>query len=102
MKFSLSASRSESDVQLAKSEQAPYLSLLQLFAYGTFEDYLSERSTVLERLSFSFAENCTSEHKSTLPALSEAQLTKLKLLSLVSLSLQRRVSTLRILTHLTY
>lgn len=43
----------------------------------------------------------TSEHKSTLPTLSEAQLTKLKLLSLVSLSLQRRVSTLRLLACLT-
>lgn len=51
MELSLSTSRSESDVQLAKSEQAPYLSLLQLFAYGTFEDYLSEQSTFLECLS---------------------------------------------------
>jgi len=57
--------------ELAKSEQAPYHSLLQLFAYGTFEDYL--------------------KHKSTLPALNEAQLIKLKLLSLVSLSLERRI-----------
>lgn len=101
MGFSLSCSRTEIVVQLAKSEQASYLSLLQLFAYGTFEDYLSERSTLLEYLILSFDESFTSEHKSTLPALSEAQLTKLKLLSLVSLSLQRRVSTLILLACLT-
>lgn len=54
MGFSLSPSRTESVVQLAKSEQASYLSLLQLFAYGTFEDYLSERSTFLVHLILSF------------------------------------------------
>ncbi|KDQ52973.1 hypothetical protein JAAARDRAFT_162193 [Jaapia argillacea MUCL 33604] len=48
-----------------------YYHLLQLFSYRTYRDYL--------------------QHKDSLPALSQAQVTKLKHLSLVSLAMERRI-----------
>lgn len=48
-----------------------HLSLLQLFSYKTYQDYL--------------------QHKDTLPPLNEAQITKLKHLSLVTLAADRRI-----------
>ncbi|EPQ61237.1 hypothetical protein GLOTRDRAFT_135758 [Gloeophyllum trabeum ATCC 11539] len=58
--------------ELATSEQhAQYYSLLQLFSYKTYQDYL--------------------QHKDVLPSLNQAQITKLKHLSLVSLAMERRI-----------
>lgn len=58
--------------ELAKSEQhQKSFSLLQLFAYKTYQDYL--------------------KHKDQLPPLSDAQLTKLKHLTIVSLAAERRI-----------
>ncbi|KAG8936928.1 hypothetical protein FRC02_010018 [Tulasnella sp. 418] len=51
--------------------QAPYLSLLKLFAYGTYEEY--------------------KQHKDTLPPLNADQITKLRNLSIVSLASQARI-----------
>ncbi|KZT64026.1 hypothetical protein DAEQUDRAFT_733166 [Daedalea quercina L-15889] len=57
--------------ELADSEQyAQHYSLLQLFAYKTYQDYL--------------------QHKDALPSLNQAQVTKLKHLSLVSLAMESR------------
>ncbi|KAK2459800.1 hypothetical protein APHAL10511_008232 [Amanita phalloides] len=58
--------------ELGKNDQhEPYLSLLQLFAYKTYEDYV--------------------QHKDRLPQLNPAQITKLKHLSIVSLASERRI-----------
>ncbi|EGN94145.1 hypothetical protein SERLA73DRAFT_188732 [Serpula lacrymans var. lacrymans S7.3] len=58
--------------ELTNSEQhAPYISLLQLFSYNTYQDYL--------------------KHKDNLPPLNQAQITKLKYLSIVSLAAERRI-----------
>ncbi|RDB27416.1 COP9 signalosome complex subunit 7a [Hypsizygus marmoreus] len=58
--------------ELAKSEQyAKFLSLLQLFSYKTYQDYLA--------------------HKDMLPPLNDAQTIKLKHLSIVSLAADRRI-----------
>ncbi|KAK7462836.1 hypothetical protein VKT23_007413 [Stygiomarasmius scandens] len=58
--------------ELGKSEQhEKYLSLLQLFAYKTFRDYL--------------------QHKDQLPPLNQAQMTKLKYLSIVTMAADRRI-----------
>ncbi|KAF5376957.1 hypothetical protein D9615_007254 [Tricholomella constricta] len=58
--------------ELAKSEQhEKFLSLLQLFSYKTYQDYI--------------------EHKDQLPPLNEAQTIKLKHLSIVSLASERRI-----------
>lgn len=58
--------------ELGKNEQSvKHLSLLQLFSYKTYQDYL--------------------QHKDTLPPLNEAQITKLKHLSLVTLAADRRI-----------
>ncbi|KAI0697180.1 hypothetical protein BC835DRAFT_793833 [Cytidiella melzeri] len=57
--------------ELANSEQhASYFSLLQLFAYKTYSEYR--------------------QYKDSLPALNQAQLTKLKHLTLVSLAMEKR------------
>ncbi|PCH33195.1 hypothetical protein WOLCODRAFT_21833 [Wolfiporia cocos MD-104 SS10] len=57
--------------ELASSEQhAPYYSLLQFFAYKTYPDYL--------------------QHKDALPSLNQAQATKLKHLTLVSMAMESR------------
>ncbi|PPQ91423.1 hypothetical protein CVT25_014311 [Psilocybe cyanescens] len=58
--------------ELEKSEQhSRFLSLLQLFSYKTYPDYL--------------------QHKDTLPPLNQAQITKLKHLTIVSLAAERRI-----------
>jgi len=58
--------------ELAKSEQhEKFLSLLQLFSYRTYRDYV--------------------EHKDQLPPLNDAQTIKLKHLSIVSLAADRRI-----------
>ncbi|PPQ73262.1 hypothetical protein CVT26_015220 [Gymnopilus dilepis] len=58
--------------ELGKSEQhGKFLSLLQLFAYKTYQDYL--------------------QHKDSLPPLNQAQITKLKHLTIVSLATDRRI-----------
>ncbi|OCH94150.1 hypothetical protein OBBRIDRAFT_789489 [Obba rivulosa] len=58
--------------ELATNEQySQFYSLLQLFAYKTYQDYL--------------------QHKDALPPLNQAQITKLKQLSLVSLATERRI-----------
>ncbi|KAG6888186.1 hypothetical protein C0992_009401 [Termitomyces sp. T32_za158] len=58
--------------ELGKSEQhGKFLSSLQLFSYKTYQDYVS--------------------HKDLLPPLNEAQTTKLKHLSIVSLAADRRI-----------
>jgi COP9 signalosome complex subunit 7 len=58
--------------ELAKSEQHnAFYSLLQLFSYKTFQDYI--------------------QHKDALPTLNQAQITKLKHLSIVSLAMERRI-----------
>ncbi|EJD04549.1 uncharacterized protein FOMMEDRAFT_107333 [Fomitiporia mediterranea MF3/22] len=59
--------------ELSKSEQAPYLTLLQVFAHGTLEDYNNVKQTA------------------TLPDLNDAQRTKLRLLTIVSLTLDHRI-----------
>ncbi|KAF8972444.1 hypothetical protein BDZ97DRAFT_1752357 [Flammula alnicola] len=58
--------------ELAKSEQhQKFLSLLQLFSYKTYQDYL--------------------QHKDDLPPLNQAQIIKLKHLTIVSLAADRRI-----------
>jgi COP9 signalosome complex subunit 7 len=58
--------------ELEKSEQhQKFLSLLQLFAYKTYQDYL--------------------QHKDSLPPLNQAQIIKLKHLTIVSLAADRRI-----------
>ncbi|KZT24656.1 hypothetical protein NEOLEDRAFT_1066949 [Neolentinus lepideus HHB14362 ss-1] len=58
--------------ELSSSEQhASFYSLLQLFSYKTYQDYL--------------------QHKDILPPLNQAQITKLKHLSLVSLAMEHRI-----------
>ncbi|KAL0945656.1 hypothetical protein HGRIS_014810 [Hohenbuehelia grisea] len=58
--------------ELAKSEQhAPFLSLLQLFSYKTYQDYI--------------------QYKDSLPPLNAVQITKLKHLSIVSLAAEQRI-----------
>ncbi|KAJ3541899.1 hypothetical protein NM688_g6029 [Phlebia brevispora] len=58
--------------ELANSEQhAPYYSLLQLFSYKTYPDYL--------------------QYKDSLPALNDSQITKLKHLTLASLAMEKRI-----------
>jgi len=58
--------------ELAKSEQhTPFYSLLQLFSYRTYQDYV--------------------QCKDALPPLNKAQITKLKHLSIVSLATERRI-----------
>ncbi|THU78611.1 hypothetical protein K435DRAFT_737509 [Dendrothele bispora CBS 962.96] len=58
--------------ELGKSEQhEKYLSLLQLFAYKTYQDYL--------------------HHKDQLPPLNQAQTTKLKYLSIVTMASDKRI-----------
>jgi COP9 signalosome complex subunit 7 len=58
--------------ELANSEQhASHYSLLQLFAYKTFPDYI--------------------QFKDSLPSLNDAQITKLKHLTLVSLAMEKRI-----------
>ncbi|KAF9466997.1 hypothetical protein BDZ94DRAFT_1233522 [Collybia nuda] len=58
--------------ELAKTEQhEKFLSLLQLFSYKTYQDYI--------------------QHKNALPPLNQAQTTKLKHLSIVSLAAERRI-----------
>lgn len=52
----------------------PYLTLLNLYAYGTYEDYLRQKN----------------EHPASLPELSPAMVKKLRQLSIVSLSRSRR------------
>ncbi|KAH7923768.1 hypothetical protein BV22DRAFT_1092256 [Leucogyrophana mollusca] len=58
--------------ELANSEQhAQFFSLLQLFSYRTYKDYI--------------------QHKDSLPPLNQAQTIKLKYLSIVSLASERRI-----------
>lgn len=58
--------------ELATNEQlAKFYTLLELFAYRTYTDYL--------------------QHKDSLPPLNQAQITKLKHLTLISLAMDRRV-----------
>ncbi|KAF8642862.1 hypothetical protein AX16_009368 [Volvariella volvacea WC 439] len=58
--------------ELGKSEQhGKFLSLLQLFAYRTYQDYVANRDS--------------------LPPLNQAQITKLKHLSIVTLATERRI-----------
>ncbi|KAF8907712.1 hypothetical protein CPB84DRAFT_1674824 [Gymnopilus junonius] len=58
--------------ELGKSEQQEkFLSLLKLFAYKTYQDYL--------------------QHKDSLPPLNQVQITKLKHLTIVSLATDRRI-----------
>jgi len=58
--------------ELAKSEtHGAFYSLLQLFSYRTFPDYI--------------------QHKDSLPPLNQAQITKLKHLSIVSFAMDRRI-----------
>jgi len=58
--------------ELANNEQhQKFFSLLQLFAYKTYQDYL--------------------QHKDSLPPLNKAQTTKLKHLTIVSLAAERRI-----------
>lgn len=58
--------------ELAKSEtHSSFYSLLQLFSYKTFPDYI--------------------QHKDSLPPLNQAQITKLKHLSIVSFAMERRI-----------
>ncbi|KAH9920305.1 uncharacterized protein B0H18DRAFT_1024747 [Fomitopsis serialis] len=69
---SYSLSSSSCLTSRANSEQyAQHYSLLQLFAYKTYQDYL--------------------QHKDVLPSLNQAQITKLKHLSLVSLAMESRI-----------
>ncbi|KAK0451077.1 hypothetical protein EV421DRAFT_1985516 [Armillaria borealis] len=59
-------------LELEKSEQhRMFLSLLQLFAYRTYQDYL--------------------QHKDELPPLNQAQIIKLKHLSIVSMATEKRI-----------
>ncbi|KAJ2956220.1 hypothetical protein NQZ79_g7905 [Umbelopsis isabellina] len=57
-------------------EVAPYYTLLKIFSYGTYRDYVAYLVLV--------------DHANELPALNEAQITKLKHLSIVSLSEESR------------
>ena len=75
-------------MQLGKNEQhQKSLSLLQLFSYKTYQDYLGEP---LLWLQFHFL--MKPANKDMLPPLNQAQIIKLKHLSIVSLATTRRVS----------
>ncbi|TFK47965.1 hypothetical protein OE88DRAFT_1664941 [Heliocybe sulcata] len=63
----------------ASGQHASFYSLLQLFSYKTYQDYL--------------------QHKDVLPPLNQAQITKLKHLSLVSLAMERRILPYSTLLH---
>lgn len=56
--------------ELANTEYSPYLTLLNLFAYGTYRDYVKHRES----------------NSQSLPELTEPMVTKLKFLSIVSLA----------------
>ncbi|KAG8904688.1 hypothetical protein FRB99_001329 [Tulasnella sp. 403] len=58
-------------------QHAPYLELLKLFSYGTYEEYKGDY--------------LVNTHKDNLPPLNAAQLVKLKNLSIVSLASQSRI-----------
>ena len=75
-------------MQLGKNEQhQKSLSLLQLFSYKTYQDYLGESLLCLE-----FHVLMKPANKDVLPPLNQAQIIKLKHLSIVSLATYRRVS----------
>lgn len=57
--------------ELSKGEQASSYRMLELFAYGTYEEY--------------------SKSKDSIPVLNQAQLTKLRLLTIISLSHEKRM-----------
>ncbi|KAL5495840.1 hypothetical protein ACEPAI_1304 [Sanghuangporus weigelae] len=57
--------------ELSKNEQAPHFRLLELFAYGSLDDYNNSRDI--------------------LPPLNQSQLTKLRLLTIISLALDHRI-----------
>ena len=76
--------------KLSKTDQASYLRLLQLFAFGTMDDYNSTRIpylmvTIEAKVAYSV------DSKDALPPLNQAQLTKLRLLTIITLSLENRV-----------
>ncbi|KAF8168507.1 hypothetical protein B0H34DRAFT_793099 [Crassisporium funariophilum] len=73
--------------ELGKSDQhQKFLSLLQLFSYKTYQDYL--RASILHSGGWKLMKP---EHKDILPPLNQAQTTKLKHLTIVSLAADRRI-----------
>jgi hypothetical protein len=65
--------------------------LLELFAYGTYADYLRARGPPAPHRDLADAR---AGEQATLPALTRAQLAKLKQLTLVTLASSRRVRAL--------
>lgn len=78
-------------LQLASNPQhASYFSLLQLFSYGTYEDYTRSCAphSQIDGLCWSIA---VTERKDHYPPLTAVQIAKLKLLTLASFAMQQRV-----------
>lgn len=76
-------------LQLGKSEtHDKFFSLLQLFSYKTYQDYLRAYAPIYSR---DISTNILSEHKDVLPPLNHAQTIKLKHLSIVSMAAEKRV-----------
>ncbi|CAK7221719.1 hypothetical protein SCUCBS95973_004595 [Sporothrix curviconia] len=81
----------------AEPEYAVYLTVLQIFSYGTYADYergsaptpASSHSTQSSLSQSQTAAAAAAANASTLPALTEAQATKLRQLSLISLATDR-------------
>lgn len=71
-------------LQTASEEHAPYLTLLQIFAWGTWSDYTCEPHPSLE--AFHIMTNRRSTASPNLPKLSPTQEQKLRQLSLITLA----------------
>ena len=77
--------------ELASGENASYVKLLELFAYGTYNDY--KRKIFLKSSFHDFDFNdFFAEQMDSLPKLTPLQLKKLKHLTIVSLAAKNRVS----------
>ncbi|KAF8845540.1 hypothetical protein BDN67DRAFT_1065379 [Paxillus ammoniavirescens] len=78
--------------ELANNEQhAPFLSLLQIFSYRTYRDYLGKWSNTGIRRSALSIRIAVTENKDSLPSLNQAQTTKLRYLTIVTLAAERRI-----------
>lgn len=81
--------------QLSEGADANYVKLLQLFAYGTYSDYKSMSMSVGSSLMWHlnvFVPPLFLGEANSLPALTPAQLIKLKHLSIISLASKCQVS----------
>ena len=71
------------------SQQESYLNLLKIFSYGTYSDYKRTRLTMS---TYHHSPQSYIENQSSLPPLNNAQVIKLKQLSIITFAADRRVS----------